>query len=194
MKSGAEGWSRSRPRSLAAVFGLQLGLCLGPPLSVMHGPASAAARAAMRHARSVAIKGWRLLPSIFDDAAMATFTRKCELLGYLRRVPPILPLLIADRFTREAFRVGRSRGIMMATPGTLFGREVAQGFASLVTALTRAAAVTARNPEVIGELFEKLSGIEGAASNLTRWCAGSNIYNHGSLRSSFSRRCRCHWR
>jgi hypothetical protein len=101
-----------------------------------------------------------------DIGAIGAFARKCELLGYLRRVPPILPVLIADRFTREAFRLGRSRGIIMATPGTLFGREIAQGLASLVTALTKAAAVAVRNPEVIGELFDKLSSIEGAASNL----------------------------
>jgi hypothetical protein len=101
-----------------------------------------------------------------DDGAIAAFTRKCDLLGYLRRVAPILPLLIADRFTHEALQLGRSRGIIMATPGTLFGREVAEGLASLLTTLTKAAAVAARNPEVVGELFEKLSGIEGAASNL----------------------------
>lgn len=61
-----------------------------------------------------------------DDGAITAFTRKCELLGYLRRVSPTLPLLVADRFTREAFRLGRSHGIIMATPGTLFGREVAE--------------------------------------------------------------------
>lgn len=101
-----------------------------------------------------------------DKNSVAAFVRKCQLLGYLRRVPPVLPLLIADRFTQEAFQLGRSEGIMMATPGTLFGREVAQGLASLLTTLSKAAAVASRNPTVISELFDKLSGIEGAAANL----------------------------
>jgi hypothetical protein len=107
-----------------------------------------------------------IVGSVVDEKAIAAFLRKCQLLGYLRRVPPVLPLLIADRFTRKAFQLGRSRGVMMATPGNLFGREVAQGLASLLATLSKAAAVASRNPEVIGELFEKLSGIEGAASNL----------------------------
>ena len=73
-----------------------------------------------------------LAGSEIGESAIAAFVRKCQLLSYLRRVPPVLPLLIADRFTREAFRLGRSHGVMMATPGTLFGREVAQGLASLL--------------------------------------------------------------
>lgn len=101
-----------------------------------------------------------------NEFAIAAFVRKCQLLSYLRRVPPVLPLLIADRFTREAFQLGRSHGIMMATPGTLFGREVAQGLASLLVTLNKAAAVAAKNPEIISELFDKLSSIEGAAANL----------------------------
>jgi hypothetical protein len=103
---------------------------------------------------------------VVDENAIAAFVRKCQLLGYLRRVPPVLPLLIADRFTREAFQLGRSRGIMMATTGNLFGREVAQGLASLLTTLSKAGAIASGNSAVIGELFDKLSGIEGAASNL----------------------------
>ena len=107
-----------------------------------------------------------LVGNAVDEVAITAFVRKCQLLGYLRRVPPVLPLLIADRFTREAFRLGRSHRIMMATPGYLFGREVAQGLASLLVTLSKAAAVAAKNPEVVGELFDKLSSIEGAASNL----------------------------
>ena len=83
-----------------------------------------------------------------DEIAIAAFVRKCQLLSYLRRVAPVLPLLIADRFTREAFRFGRSHGIIMATPGTLFGREVAQGLASLLATLSKAAAVAARNQKL----------------------------------------------
>jgi hypothetical protein len=107
-----------------------------------------------------------IVGAALDEKAITAFVRKCQLLGYLRRVPPVLPLLIADRFTREAFQLGRSHGIMMATPGTLFGREVAQGLAALLGTLSKAAAVASQNPAIIGELFDKLSGIEGAASNM----------------------------
>jgi hypothetical protein len=101
-----------------------------------------------------------------DEQAIGAFLRKCQLLMQLRRVSPTLPLLIANRFTQDAFKLARSRGILTATPGNLFGKEVAQGLASLLTTLTKAAAIASQNPAVIGELFDKLSGIEGAAANL----------------------------
>ena len=54
----------------------------------------------------------------------------------------------------------------MATPGTLFGRDVAAGLAALLHTLTKAAAIAAQRPEAIGELFDKLGAIEGASANL----------------------------
>jgi hypothetical protein len=101
-----------------------------------------------------------------SEQAAGAFVRKCQLLSGFKRMGPLLPVLIADRFSREAFNLGRSHGVMMATPGILFGREVAAGLAALLQTLTKAAAVAARRPEAIGELFEKLAAIEGAAANL----------------------------
>lgn len=101
-----------------------------------------------------------------DERAIAAFIRKCKLSASLRNLPPVLPMLIADRFTREAFRLGKSHGIVMATPYSLFGREVAIGLATLLTTLGKAAAVAVSKPEVITELFDRLGQIEGAAGNL----------------------------
>lgn len=101
-----------------------------------------------------------------DELAIGAFLRKCQLSAGLRKMPTFLPVFIADRYTREALRLGKSYGVMMATPQALFGREVASGLAALLTTLTKAAAVAVQKPEVIGELFTKLSSIEGAATNL----------------------------
>ena len=101
-----------------------------------------------------------------DEGAIAAFIRKCKLSASLRNLPPVLPVLIADRFTREAFRLGKSHGIVMATPYSLFGREVAIGLATLLTTLGKAAAIAVSKPEVISELFDRLGQIEGAAGNL----------------------------
>jgi len=101
-----------------------------------------------------------------DEGATASFIRKCKLSASLRNLPPVLPVLIADRFTREAFRLGKSHGIVMATPYSLFGREVAIGLATLLTTLGKAAAIAVSKPEVISELFDRLGQIEGAAGNL----------------------------
>lgn len=101
-----------------------------------------------------------------DERAIAAFIRKCKLSASLRNLPPVMPILIADRFTREAFRLGKSYGIVMATPYSLFGREVAIGLATLLTTLGKAAAIAVSKPEVITELFDRLGQIEGAAGNL----------------------------
>lgn len=101
-----------------------------------------------------------------DELAMAAFIRKCALSTGLPRLPPLMPMFIADRYTREALRLGRSNGIIMATPYSLFGKEVAVGLATLLTTLSKAAAVAVSKPEVIVELFNRLGAIEGAAKNL----------------------------
>ncbi|WP_202352174.1 hypothetical protein [Mesorhizobium sp. 113-1-2] len=103
---------------------------------------------------------------IVDEAAIAAFIRKCRLSAVMRNLPPLMPLLIADRFTREAFRLGKSRGIIMATPYTLFGKDVAIGLATLLQTLSKAAAIAVAKPEVMIELFDRLGQIEGAAGNL----------------------------
>jgi hypothetical protein len=107
-----------------------------------------------------------VLTGDMDELAIAAFLRKCKLSWGMRKLAPMLPVLVADRFTREAFRLGRSHGIVMATPNSLFGRDVAIGLATLLQTLTKAAAVAVKRPDVISELFDKLSQIEGAAANL----------------------------
>lgn len=104
--------------------------------------------------------------STLDEAAVAAFVRKCTIVGGLRKVAPIFPVLVADAFSREAFRLGRSHGVMMATPELLFGREVAEGLAALMHTLTKAAALAVEKPEVVDKIFRSLERIEGAAGNL----------------------------
>lgn len=101
-----------------------------------------------------------------DENAVAAFVRKCTLVGSLKKLPPLFPVLVGDAFTREAFRLGRSHGVMMATPELLFGREVAEALKSLLHTLTKAAAMAVEKPEVVDALFNSLGQIEGAAGNL----------------------------
>lgn len=101
-----------------------------------------------------------------DEHAVAAFVRKFSLSSYLKNLPPFMPVLMADGYTQEAFNLGRAHGIMLATPKNLFGRDVAVGLATLLETLSKAAAVAVARPEVIGELFDKLSSIEGADRNL----------------------------
>ena len=101
-----------------------------------------------------------------DEHAVAAFVRKFSLSSYLKNLPPFMPVLMADGYTQAAFNLGRSHGIMLATPKNLFGRDVAVGLSTLLETLSKAAAVAVAKPEVIGELFDKLSSIDGADRNL----------------------------
>jgi len=40
--------------------------------------------------------------------------------------------MMADLYTPEALRAGRSQGVMMTTPENLFGQQIANGLRSLL--------------------------------------------------------------
>jgi len=101
-----------------------------------------------------------------NEAAVSAFVRKCVLSSSLKNLSPLWPVLIADSFSREAFRLGRSHGVMMATPELLFGEEVAEGLSKLLHTLSKAAAIAVQKPEIVDQLFNSLGKIEGAAGNL----------------------------
>jgi hypothetical protein len=87
-------------------------------------------------------------------------------LRYGGRTRPFLAVLVADEFAPDAWRNGRSEGVVVTTPKLLFGDAVAAALAELTRVLTNAAAAAVNDPEAISRLFEQLSKIEGAAANL----------------------------
>ena len=93
------------------------------------------------------------------------FIRKVNL---LRSSVPVrvLPILIADKFSRAALQSGKSVGVMMATPSSLFGERVGYALLTLIQTLKNAAAIATSNPAKLAKLVEDLSEIEGAAGNL----------------------------
>lgn len=104
--------------------------------------------------------------SELDKSAIAAFLRKCTLVGNLSKVPPFLPMLIADGFTPEALRECRAAGVITTRPDTLFGQDIARALGDLLQTLSNAAAIAAANPDRIEDLFRRLSAIEGSAGNL----------------------------
>jgi hypothetical protein len=75
-------------------------------------------------------------------------------------------MLVSERFSQNALHVCKKAGLLPATPRALFGRDVAAGLRILLETLNHAAAVVAKNPEKIAEIFSKLAKSEGAAGNL----------------------------
>jgi hypothetical protein len=104
--------------------------------------------------------------SELSQSGVASFLRKCTLLSNIRGTSPFIPMLIADGFSPEALRDCRAMGVITTRPDTLFGRDVARALGDLLHTLSNAAAVAAKSPDRIEELFTRLSAIEGAAGNL----------------------------
>ena len=104
-----------------------------------------------------------LLDVELDVKMVGAFLRKCTMLTGFRNTRPFVPMLIADRFTLDALKLCRNRGIIATRPETLFGQDVAQALEDLLHTLTNTAT---GSPERIEKLFNKLSSVEGAAGNL----------------------------
>jgi hypothetical protein len=106
-----------------------------------------------------------LLGLEIDELGLQPFIYKSTTLRSLKNVGRCLQIFVADRYTKQAFALAKRNGVVPATPESLFGSEVAEGLAQLTTVLREAAFATA-NPEVLNEVFSRLSKIEGAANNL----------------------------
>jgi hypothetical protein len=98
-------------------------------------------------------------------AGAAPFIRKCQTLRSLRKVGACLQIFVADRYEREAFQALKNNGIIPATPGNLFGEEVAAGLRQL-TSVLESAAHSFIDPDAFDTLFRRLSKIEGAIYRL----------------------------
>ena len=127
-----------------------------------------------------------------DLPAVRGFLRKCTTSRNLRRLPPFLPILIADGFTPDAFNAVRAQGIIATKPSALFGRDVARGLAGLLETLRHASAIAVANPDVIETLFKQLGHIEGAAGNLRgalfELIVGHVVHREGSSSIDIGRR------
>jgi len=97
-------------------------------------------------------------------AGIAPFLHKCRTLRSLKRVSRCIQLFIAEKYSKEAFQLAKSQGIMPGTPETLFGEEVAASLRQLSEVLRQAAGL--KDMKIFDELFNGLSRIEGAATNL----------------------------
>lgn len=107
-----------------------------------------------------------ILGSTIDQLQAEYFIRKCNISRQQKGLRPFLAILLATGFSKEAFNLGRKHGLLFVTPQTLFGQDVARVLSELLSTLTNAAAAAAKRPELVEELFKKLSAIEGAAGNL----------------------------
>lgn len=119
-----------------------------------------------------------------QEDGISGFLKKVTTLKALRNLGRFQPMLLASSYSEDALMLLRSRGIIAATPESLFGRQVADALAELLRVLQQAAEIAIGNPEKIEELFNQLSGFEGnlrgslfelIVGNLVRMTNGGSI-------------------
>lgn len=106
-----------------------------------------------------------LLNYIVTENDVAPYLKKLDALKQLRNVGPSIHFFVAFEYTSGAFRKLKEAGVSPATVRNLFGKDVAEGFNSLISTLVQTAN-TVNSPEKLNELFDTLGKLEGAASLL----------------------------
>lgn len=106
-----------------------------------------------------------MLGAPINEEGLRPFLQKCQTLRSLKRVGRCIQLFVANSYTRNALIKAKGSGIIPATPESLFGVDVAKGLTQLAEILRDAAKASVK-PEVLDELFNRLTNIEGAATNL----------------------------
>ena len=93
------------------------------------------------------------------------FINKCTSLRALAKVGRCMQVFVADGYTPEAFALARENGVVPATTTSLFGLEVAKALREL-TDILKDAYLRPDSFDRVAAVFDKLSHIEGAATNL----------------------------
>lgn len=105
---------------------------------------------------------------LIENAQLAhvePFLHKARSIEALKNIGRTMFILVAQGYDADAFKALRSAGIMPATPASLFGKDVAEGFRDLVQTLNEAAKGVV-DPEKFDQLFSKLGKLEGAVGNM----------------------------
>lgn len=101
-----------------------------------------------------------------DKNAAKYFIKKCDSIRSIKKMRPFLSILMANKFSNDAFSLGKTSGLVFTTPEIMFGNEVAKSLQSLANTLENASAVAASNPDQLYKLLKTLSKVEGAAINV----------------------------
>lgn len=113
--------------------------------------------------------GWVVCDALLIENAqlkhVEPFLHKARSLNALKNIGRTMFILVAQDYDAEAFKALRSAGIIPATPKSLFGEDVANGFREMIQTLNEAAKGVV-DPEKFDQLFSKLGKLEGAVGNM----------------------------
>lgn len=106
------------------------------------------------------------LNGVITENQVELFVRKHTLASAPQNVAPIMPFLIGEVFSQDAFNLARQSGIVATTVGDLFGTATAKALRDLIGLLSNSGATAAKNPQHLLDVLNSLTKIEGAANNL----------------------------
>lgn len=106
------------------------------------------------------------LNGVINQDQVALLVRKHSLASAPQNIAPIMPFLIGDVFSQDAFNLARQSGIAATTIENLFGLETARALRDLIELLSNSGATAAINPQHLSDVMNNLAKIEGAADRL----------------------------
>jgi hypothetical protein len=113
--------------------------------------------------------GWVVCDVLLIESAelkhIEPFLHKVQSLNALKNIGRTMFILVAQGYDADAFKALRSAGVIPATPMSLFGGDVADGFRDLIKTLNEAAKGVV-NPEKFDRLLSTLGKLVGAAGNM----------------------------
>ncbi len=104
--------------------------------------------------------------NIIDEDCLKYFLHKVKIIKSQKNMYPFIPILIAKFFTKEAYALGKSYGLILVTPEVLFGEKTGELLNNLLKCLTNAASVAINDLEKFMDIYDQLSKIKGASINL----------------------------
>ena len=107
-----------------------------------------------------------LLGVEMDLQHVKPFLAKTQIIRANPKNPLFLSIIIADQFSREALQAGKAVGHLMLTTATLFTKEIAEALSALIEVLTNAATAVKDFPDLVYDVFDQLSEIEGSAASM----------------------------
>jgi len=108
-----------------------------------------------------------LLGKDIEEIDILYLIKKLKIIYNAKNVASIIPVLILDRsISPNAFKLLKNEGIMIGFIDQLFGRQYSELLKSLINVIENSAAIISKNPDLLVELMDKLSVLEGKSYNL----------------------------
>jgi len=94
------------------------------------------------------------------------FLDKIDVIRNFKNLPHFIPVIIADNYTKEAYKLLKKKGVVCAQIGNLFSNRYANTLRELIPIIKNASAIISGNPENFVEYINKIASLEGKMGNL----------------------------